>query len=92
MAREFRSWAGLFLVCARVLSRSAMSNSSATLWTVAHQAPWDSPSKNTGVGCYFLSQGIFPIQGSKPHLLHCRQILHHCSTWEAHMPNWCFWT
>ena len=22
-----------------------------TLWTVAHQAPWDSPGKNTGVGC-----------------------------------------
>ena len=24
--------------------------------------PWDSPSKNTGVGCYFLLQGIFPTQ------------------------------
>ena len=22
-------------------------------------------------------EGIFPIQGSKPHLLHCRQILYH---------------
>ena len=28
--------------------------------------PWDSPGKNTGVGCHFLLQGIFPIQGSKP--------------------------
>ena len=23
----------------------------------------DSPGKNTGVGCHFLLQGIFPIQG-----------------------------
>ena len=30
----------------------------ATLWTVALQAPpWDSPGKNTGVGCHFLLQG-----------------------------------
>ena len=30
----------------------------ATPWTVAHQAPrpWDSPGKNTGVGCHFLLQ------------------------------------
>ena len=26
--------------------------------------PGDSPGKNTGVGCYDLFQGIFPIQGS----------------------------
>ena len=26
--------------------------------------PWDSPGKNTGVGCHFLHQGIFPTQGS----------------------------
>ena len=31
--------------------------------------PWDFPGKNTGVGCHFLLQGIFPIQGSNPHLL-----------------------
>ena len=31
--------------------------------------PWDSPGKNTGVGCHFLLQGIFPTQGSNPHLL-----------------------
>ena len=38
-----------------------MSNSFATPWTVAHQAPlsMDFPGKNTGVGCYFLLQGIF---------------------------------
>ena len=31
---------------------------------------WDFPGKNTGVGCRFLLQGIFLIQGSNPRLLH----------------------
>ena len=39
--------------------------------------PWNSPGKNTGVGCHSLLQGIFPTQGSNPGLLHCRQILYH---------------
>ena len=41
--------------------------------------PWDSSSKNTGVGCHFLLQGIFLTQGSNPcllGLLHCRWILY----------------
>ena len=33
------------------------------------RCPWDSPGKNTGVGCHFLLQGIFLTQGSNPHLL-----------------------
>ena len=37
--------------------------------------PWDFPGKDTGVGCHFLLQGIFPTQGSNPCLLNCRQIL-----------------
>ena len=28
--------------------------------------PWDSPGKNSGVGCHFLLQGIFPTQGIEP--------------------------
>ena len=42
-------------------------------WTTAHQAPhpWDSPGKNTGVGCHRLLLGIFLIQ--------CLSLLH----WEA---------
>ena len=32
--------------------------------------PWDSPGKNTGVGCHALLQGIFLTQGSNPHLLY----------------------
>ena len=31
--------------------------------------PWDFPGKNSGVGCHFLSQGIFPTQGSNSCLL-----------------------
>ena len=40
--------------------------------------PWDSPGKNTRVGCHALLQGIFPTQGLNPHLclLHCRWILY----------------
>ena len=30
--------------------------------------PWDFPGKNTGVGCHFLPQGIFPTQGSNSSL------------------------
>ena len=38
--------------------------------------PWNSPGKNTGVGCRSLLRGIFPTQGSNPGLPHCRQILY----------------
>ena len=30
---------------------------------------WDFPGKNTGVGCHFLLQAIFPTVGLNPHLL-----------------------
>ena len=51
---------------------------SATPWTVVHQAPlpWDSPGKNTGVGCHFLLQGTYLTQGLNLHLL---RLLH----WQA---------
>ena len=39
----------------------------------------DSPGKNTGEGCHFLLQGIFPTQASNLGLLHCRQILYQLS-------------
>ena len=41
--------------------------------------PWDFPSKNTGVGCHFLLQGIFPIRELNLGLLHRRQILYRLS-------------
>ena len=31
--------------------------------------PWDFLGKNTGVGCHFILQGIFPTQGSNSRLL-----------------------
>ena len=50
----------------------------ATPWIVACQAlcPWDSPGKNTGVGCHFFLEGIFPTQGSNLGLSYCRQTLY----------------
>ena len=53
-----------------------------TPWTVAHQAPLSlgmAPGQNAGMGCHALLQGIFPTQGSKPGLPHCRWILYHLS-------------
>ena len=44
---------------------------------------WDIPGKDTGVGCHFLLQGIFPTQGSNPGLLHFRQILYQLATRKA---------
>ena len=37
---------------------------------------WDSPDKNTGVGCHSLLQGICQFQEQNPGVLHCRQILY----------------
>ena len=78
-------------------SRSVVSNS---LWPHGLQPtrllrPWDSPGKNTGVGCHFLLQGIFPTQGSNPGLPHCRQMLYHLSHQGSHLllPTFhSFWT
>ena len=36
--------------------------------------PWNSSGKNTEMGSHSLHQGFFPTQGSKPGLLHRRQI------------------
>ena len=52
----------------------------ANLWTVARLfCPWNSPVKNTGVGCHSFPQGIFPTQGLNPGLLHCRKIVYYLS-------------
>ena len=47
--------------------------------------PLNFPGKNTGVGCHFLLQQIFPTQGLNPGLLHCRQVLYHLSQQESPM-------
>ena len=60
-------------------SRSVVSDSlwPQGLYRLFH--PWDFPGKNTGVGCHFLLQGIFPTQGLNPGLPHSRQMLYHLS-------------
>ena len=68
-----------------------MSNSFATPWTVALQAPLTRgfPRQEYWNGLWFPSpgrkifSGIFLTQESNPHLLHCRQILYHWATREA---------
>ena len=75
-----------------MLSCSVMSDS---LWP--HElysmpgsfAHGDSPGKNTGVASLSLLQGIFPTQGSKPGLPHCRRILYQLShQGSPRIPNW----
>ena len=58
-------------------SCSVMSISLATTMHSSFLCPWDSPGKNTGVGCHSLLGGIFLTQRSNPGLLHCGQI-HYC--------------
>ena len=57
--------------------------------------PWDSPGKNTGVGCCALLHGIFPTQESNPylqHLLHCRQFISPLTTCSQDaIVNVCLW-
>ena len=45
-----------------------MSGSLQPLWTRL-LCPWDFPGKNTGVGCHFFFQGIFPSRGLNSCLL-----------------------
>ena len=61
-----------------VLSRFSHVRLFVTPWTVACQAPLSVgfSSKNAGVGCHALLQGILPTQGWN-HLLQCRQVLYH---------------
>ena len=59
------------VICCCLVAQSCLD----LLWPYGLQptrllCPWDFPDKNTGVGCHFLLQGIFPTQGSNPHFLH----------------------
>ena len=47
--------------------------------------PWDFSGKNAGMGCHFLFQRFFLTQESNWCLLHCRRILYHWATREAHV-------
>ena len=63
----FEAWS--LHVC--VVHLGAQSCLTAIPWTVARLAPLSMgfPGKNTGVGCHFLLQRIFPTLGSNPHFL-----------------------
>ena len=67
----------VFLERARVVAQSCPTLCNP--WPVAMRllCPWDFSGKNSGVGCHALLRGMFPTQGSKPGLPHCRQILYH---------------
>ena len=76
----------LLWVCVDLLSRVGLSM---TLWTVACQAPLSTgfPGKNTGEGCHFFLQGIFPTQESNPWLLHWQEILYHWAIYRLCLDN-----
>ena len=93
MDKEVAGHINNVILHACVLSSSVTTDS---LWPRGLQpsrllCPWDFPGKNTGVGCYFLLQGIFLTQGSNPNLLgllHHRQILYH---WAMEKPTYIQW-
>ena len=57
--------------CVHVLSHCSHVHLFVTHWTAPTRllCPWDSPGKNTGVGCYALLQGISLTQKLNLHLL-----------------------
>ena len=63
-----------------VLSRFSQVCLYVTPWAPARLlCPWDSPGKDTGVGCHAFCQGIFPTRGWNLHLLcllPCRWVLY----------------
>ena len=71
----------------------------AALWTIACQVALSmefSRQEYWSVWCHFLLQGIFPTQGLKQGLPHCRQTLYHlshqgCPYWYANAIFCGFW-
>ena len=63
-------------ICAAVCSVVSDSMQPQGLQPARFLCPWDSPGKNTGVGCHVVLH-IFLIQKLNPSLLHCRWILCH---------------
>ena len=55
----------------RALSQVRLCDSG--LLSASLLCPWDSPGKNTGVGCHFLFQGILPTQESNSCLLNWQE-------------------
>ena len=60
----------LACMCAKSLqSCSTLCNTMKRLWPARFLWPWNTPDKNTVVGCHFLLQGIFLTQGLNPRFL-----------------------
>ena len=67
-----------FVVCLPTCLRKWKSLSHVLLFVISWTIQY-SPGQNTGVGSLSLLQGIFPTQGLKPGLPHCRWILYQLS-------------
>ena len=91
---KFFSYLGYYRILSRVPCAICMLSHFSWVWffvtpcTVAHQGPLSMgfSSKNTGVGCHFLLQGIFPTQGLNPasYVSYVgSKSLTTCATWEA---------
>jgi len=65
-----------FIAFLLLFSHSVESDSFATPWTVAHQAPLSMgfSRQEYWMGCHFLLQGIFLTQRANPCLLHWQVI------------------
>ena len=74
------AWQAVVLCCVCLVAQSCP-----TLWypmdcsLPGSSVHGDSPSKNTGVHCHVLLQGIFPTQRLNRSLSHCSHILYHLS-------------
>ena len=55
-------------VCVCVCVRAQWWPAFHGLWPASLLCPWNFPGKNTGMGCRYLLERIFPIQGSDPGL------------------------
>ena len=76
-------------VCVSLVTQSCLTLRPYGLQPPRLLCPWDFSGKNTGMGCHFFLQGIFPTQGLNTRLLQFhigRQILYHLATREAHEP------
>ena len=65
---KMKGYSSEFCVCCCVHVCSVMSDSLQPhgVGPTKLLCSWDSPGKNTGVGCHFILQGIFPTEGSNP--------------------------
>ena len=64
-----------YILC--LVTQSYLTLCDRIAWSLPNfSVPGDSPGKNTGVGCYFLLQGVFLTQKLNWGLPHCRWILY----------------